>query len=84
VLARQPIEGEHLSDVRPDQGAELMIGRLPPGESGREIAPGLREVASVVELPALARGFTWIALIAAAEKRPQASRRNGRRIFCCD
>jgi hypothetical protein len=46
MLARQPIEGERLFDVRLDPGAELRIGRLPPGQSVREIAPGLRELAT--------------------------------------
>jgi hypothetical protein len=64
MLARQPIKGlprsqrrpwwsarsgQRLLDVPLDPGAELGVGRLPLGEPGRQVAPGLGEVAPVIE-----------------------------------
>ena len=55
VLARQPVEGQGLLDVLLDPAAQLGVGRLPLGEPGREITPGLSEVPSVVQPAQLAQ-----------------------------
>ena len=55
VLAGQPVEGQRLLDVLLDPAAELGVGRLPLGEPGRQIPPGLGEVAPVVEPAELAQ-----------------------------
>ena len=47
----QPVEGERPLDVLLDPGAELGVDRLPLGQPGREIAPGLGEIAAVVQPP---------------------------------
>ena len=49
VLARQPVKAQRLRDVLLDPAAELGIGRLPFGEPRREVAPGLGEIAPIVE-----------------------------------
>jgi hypothetical protein len=51
VLARQPVEGQGLLDALLDPTAQLQVSGLPLGEPCREVAPGLAEIASVVQPP---------------------------------
>ncbi len=49
VLARQPVEGEGLVDIRLDPGAEFRVLVLPTGEPGGEIAARFFGGVAVVE-----------------------------------
>jgi hypothetical protein len=49
MLPGQPVEGQGFLDVLLDPATELGVDGLPLGEPGRQVAPGLGEVAPVVQ-----------------------------------